>query len=281
MATVKSIFHVRHNARPDLVREVLEILNGAGTVALEDMLEIGARRGYQIGTAVQSKQSLKENALQVAVDLGIVESHCLTLTPLGKQLVCLLHQKPAKWSEIMHVLFYTRWEPECENEPHFRFSWSYRTACDTLWEFGSTTIDRGQLVSLLFDAAREHFNEQKISLSKDSIRGILQWLQELQPSVLDKDNKLFRRRTFCPPETFALAVEYLYRLKKADYQCNLLLDVEKQDILCKLCLLEPTAFDTVFDWAVGQYPFLRRGTSGGWGSYVLLTCQPQIQDFLG
>ena len=65
------------------------------------------------------------------------------------------------------------------------------------------------------------------------------------------------------------------------YQTNLLLDPDKQDKVCKVCLLEPTAFDSAFDWAAGQYDFLQRGAGGGWGSYILLTRQPQIRDFVG
>jgi hypothetical protein len=125
------------------------------------------------------------------------------------------------------------------------------------------------------------FDTNRVSFSKDSVRGVLQWLAELEPPVLDEANRTFIRRTFCPPETFAFAVDYLYQVEDADYQTNLLLDIDKQETICKVCLLEPIAFDTAFDWAVGQYDFLRRSTSGGWGSYILLARQPQIRDFLG
>jgi hypothetical protein len=127
----------------------------------------------------------------------------------------------------------------------------------------------------------ERFQTNRVSFSVDSLRGILQWLGELQSPVLDRDGKTFTRRTFCPPETFVLAVDYLYRIEKTGYQTNLLLDVDKQETICKVCLLEPTAFETTLEWATGQYFFLQRSSRGGWGSYILLTRQPQIQDFLG
>lgn len=275
----KLMFHVRHNARPTLIREVLQILDGCDPLTLDDVLSIGEQRGYQVGTAIQSKQSLKENPVQTARDMGLITDDVLSLTDLGRQMVGLLRFKPGVFNEVMHVLHYTLWTPARDTE--YCFSWSYRTTCDRLWESGSVTIDRGQLVSQVSEMAMEQFNTNRVSFSKDSVRGVLQWLAGLEPPVLDRENKTFARRTFCPPETSALAVDYLYRIEGADYQTNLLLDSDKQETICKVCLLEPTAFDAALDWAVGQYDFLQRGTSGGWGSYILLTQQPQIWDFLG
>jgi hypothetical protein len=273
------LFHVRHNARPALVREVLQILDGGDSLPVDDILEVGRQRGYQVGTTVRSKQSLKENPIQTAKDLGLITGDVPSLTDLGQQMVELLHHKPGVFNEMMHALHYTLWIPAKATE--HCFSWSYRTICDWLWESGSATIDRGQLVSKVSEMAMEQFSTNRVSFSKDSVRGVLQWLAELEPPVLDGDNKTFTRRTFCPPETFARAVDYLYRVEGADYQTNLLLDPGKQEIICKVCLLAPTAFDTALDWAVGQYDFLQRGTGGGWGSYVLLTREPQVRDFWG
>jgi hypothetical protein len=275
----KLVFHVRHNAKPTLIKEVLQILGEGASLTLDDVLNVGRQRGYQVGTATQSRQSLKENPVQTAKDLGLIADGDLSLTNLGQQMLRLLRYKPSVLNEIMHVLHYTIWTPDRSTEQCF--SWSYRTTCEQLWESGSTAIDRGYLVSQVSEMAMTQFDTNRVSFSKDSVRGVLQWLAELEPPVLDEANRTFIRRTFCPPETFALAVDYLYQVEDADYQTNLLLDIDKQETICKVCLLEPTAFDTAFDWAVGQYDFLRRSTSGGWGNYVLLTRQPQIQDFLG
>jgi len=222
---------------------------------------------------------VKENPVQTARDLSLITDDVLSLTDLGQQMVRLLRYKPSVFNEVMHVLHYTLWTSARNTE--YCFSWSYRTTCDRLWESGSITIDRGQLVSQVSEIAMEQFSTNRVSFSKDSVRGVLQWLAELEPPVLDRENKTFARRTFCPPETFVLAVDFLYRVEDANYQTNLLMDTGKQETICKVCLLEPTAFDTALDWAAGQYDFLQRGTSGGWGSYILLTRQPQIRDFLG
>jgi len=275
----KLMFHVRHNAKPVFVREVLQILGENASLTLKDVLDIGRQRGYQVGAAVQSGQSLKENPVQTAKDLGLIADEALALTDRGQQMFRLLRYKPGVFNEIMHVLHYTLWRPD--NPTEHCFSWSYHTTCDQLWVCGSTAIDRGYLVSQVSEMAMTQFETNRVSFSKDSVRGVLQWLAELEPPVLDKENRTYTRRTFCPPETFALAVDYLYQVEGADYQTNLLLDTGKQETLCKVCLLEPTAFDAVLDWATGQYDFLQRGTSGGWGSYILLARQPQIRDFLG
>lgn len=274
------MFHVRHNARPVLIKELLEILSeGEEVLSLEDILRLGARKGYLIGTAVLSQQSLKENPLQTARDLGLIEEQQLTLTDLGKHVLSLLRHKPGTWGDIMHALFYGSWS--AQNATERCFSWSYRTMCDRLWEAGNRSVDRGQLVSEVVELAMQQFTTNRVSFSKDSVRGVLQWLSELRPPVLDADSKSFSRRSFCSPECLTLAMDYLYRLEGVDYQTNLLLGMEKQEIICRFCLLEPTAFDAVLDWAIGQYPFLQQGSRGGWGRYVVLTRQPQISDFLG
>jgi len=274
------MFHVRHNARPILIKELLEILIEDQEIQkLDDILKLGTHKGYLIGTAVLSQQSLKENPLQTARDLGLVQEQRLALTDLGKHVVSLFRQKPAVWGDVIHALFYGRWSPQ--NVAEHCFSWSYRTMCDKLWEAGDRSIDRGQLVSDVVDLAMQQFVTNRVSFSKDSVRGVLQWLNELRPPVLDTESKLFSRRSFCSPECLALAVDFLYRSEGIDYQTNLLLGIEKQELICKFCLLEPTAFDAALDWAIGQYSFLQQGSRGGWGRYVVLTRQPHINDFLG
>lgn len=277
----KLMFHVRHSAKPIQVGEVLQALHGQGRLSLEEILEIGRQRGYQIGTTVKSPQTVNDHPVREAKDLGLITESALSLTNLGQQMVDLLNHKPSVFSETMHVLHYALWIPSRKTSNCF--SWSYRTTCDLLWESGSTIIDRGRLASEVSTLAMERFDTNEVSFSKDSVRGVLQWLSELDPPVLNtrQEANVFTRRTFCPPETFALAVDYLYRVEGADYQTNLLLDPDKQATICKVCLLDSTAFDASFEWAVGQYDFLKRGTRGGWGSYLLLTRQPRIIDFVG
>lgn len=281
----KWVFHVRHNAKPTTVKEVLLILDGHDGITIEEMLAIGQERGYTIGTTAKSAQSVKENPIQTACDLGLVESNRYALTEQGQQIVRLLQIKPKTANEFLHFLHYSTWIPEYPEQ--LCFSWSYMTVCDVCWKASPIPIHREQLASQLADMAREKFGISNVSLSKDSIAGILNWLVELEPSVLKKEKvdkkevTTFTCRAFCPPETFVLAVDYFYRRQHVNYQTNLLLDAGKRDAICKVCLLDPTGFDNTLEWACGQYDFLSQGTSGGWGRYLVLTRSPTLDEFMG
>ena len=280
------VFHVRHNAKPATVKEVLLILDGHDGISIDEVLVIGREHGYTIGTKAKSTQSVKENPVQSARDLGLVEPDRYALTNLGHEVVRLLQFKPKTVNEILHFLHYSTWTPDYPER--LCFSWSYATACDILWESNPAQIDRNQLATQLADVARRQFGVSSISLSKDSVQGILNWLNELDPPVLNREKvdkvrwtTILNRRNFCPPETFVLAVDHFYRRHQVNYQTNLLLSSDKQDAICKVCLLEPTRFDGILDWACGQFDFLSQGTSGGWGRYLVLARPPILADFMG
>jgi len=278
MVTGKPAFHVRQDATPTRVEGVLMALAGANTpMSYEGIYERTQSLGYDLNNRYEPIVLLK--------DLGALERKTSLFTKLGHDLYNLLRAKRSDFLEVMHFLHYTAWGPTAPGNNCF--SWSYRTVCDRLWESGSTAIDRQQLVSQISEQAMLQFNTKQVSFGPSSIDGILHWLRVLNPTVITysriggRSQAVFSRRIFCPPEIFILAVDYLYRRERVDYQANLLLDADKQETICKVCLLEPTAFETTLEWATGQYPFLQRSSSGGWGSYILLTHQPQIQDFLG
>jgi hypothetical protein len=267
-----SPFHVRI-VQPVQVREVLSSLHlctGESTTEAE----LTETCGFRV-----------TEALLACRILGLVDARKLNLTPRGDALARIDRVKPSLFYEIAHCIYYSTWD---ERDPAaHRFSWSYAALCAVLWENGAATINRGQLAALVVDQAIERFQTQKVSFSENSVAGVLGWLKHLTPPVLREIEAGGRRqtsyvhRTFCPPETFILALDYLHRLAGTDYQTNLLMDSDKRDSICKLCLLDPTAFDEALDWTIGQYPFLQQGSRGGWGRYVVLMRKPQISDFLG
>jgi hypothetical protein len=267
-----SPFHVRI-VQPAQVREVLRALYTLGGPIINEAI-LAENCGFRVNEPVLACRML-----------GLVEGRDLRLSPEGKTLVQVDRVKPSLFSEIVHFYYYSIWDGH--NEDANRFSWSYAALCGALWESGISAINRGQLAARVADLAMDRFRTQKVSFSENSVAGVLGWLRLLTPPVLKDSEAGGRRQTsfmyrgFCPPETFVLALDFLHRLTGTDYQTNLLLDLEKQETICKVCLLEPTAFDTVLDWAIGQFPFLQQGSRGGWGRYVVLTRQPRITDFLG
>lgn len=275
------MFHVRHSAKPIMIKEVLFILDGQEDIDIEQILSIGKERGYNIGTVAKSPQSVKENPIQAARDLGLVQSDRYNLTELGQQVLTFLQVKPKTVNEFLHFLNYSTWNPK--KSELSCFSWSYLTACNMFWEYSPLLIDRRLTVSWLDEMARACFGINHTSLSKDSIQGILNWLWELDPPVLEKRKTeiIFTRRVFCPPEIFTLAVDYVYQRNSIGYQTNMLLDMARQEQVCKVCLLDPTGFDNALEWACGQFDFLGQGSSGGWGRYLVLTRPPALTDFMG
>jgi len=276
------MFHVRHSAKPTAIKEVLLILHEQEIKNVQQMLEIGRDRGYSIGTVATSEQSIKENPVRVARDLGLVHAESLSLTEMGQQMVALMHSKPKTVEELLHYLNYSTWDPSIPEQNCF--SWSYKTVCDILWERNTVTINRQQLVSWLDEMAHDQFEISHTSLSNNSILGIMNWLWELTPAVLGLEERgkvVFSRRSFCPPELFTMAVDFFYRHNHVEYQTNMLLDPAKQESICKVCLLDPTSFDDTLEWACGQFEFIRQGASGGWGRYLLLSRAPTLADFTG
>ena len=153
-------FHVRHNARPETVKEVLLLLEEQEGISLPEMLILGAARGYTIGTTAKSVQSIKENPLQVARDLSLIDSEQLILTSLGRNVVNLLAFKPKIANEVLHFLYYTAWTPQY---PELScFSWTYKTLCNFLWDTGTSCIDRVQLADQISNLAKAQFQIDSI-----------------------------------------------------------------------------------------------------------------------
>jgi hypothetical protein len=278
-------FHVRHNARPETVKEILLILQGLSETNLEDILILGASRGYTIGTTAKSAQSIKENPIQVARDLGLVQQDKYALTNLGREVADLMVVKPKVVNEYLHYLHYITWSSD--HPQNNCFSWSYKTLCNILWDADTLLLDRAQLADQLATIARSRFQVEDIALSQRSAEAIIKWLTDLDPTVVmeqttgKKKDRIFRRRVFCPPEAFILAVDYVYGNNNIGYQTNMILDNAKQEEICKVCLLDPSGFESTLEWTCGQFKFIMQGFSGGWGRYLVLSRRPQIADFIG
>jgi hypothetical protein len=267
------VFHIR-NAHPGDMAAVLATLDTHPS--LETIAEI-VRQAEALGFAIHDRQRLE--ALTTACDLGLVEKGRNVLTNEGQILARLEMDKPVLFVDIVHGLQYVLWNKRCPSVSCF--SWSYRALCRMLWHSGAKTVNsRRELASEIETQARTVFGHPDIVFSPKSIGGALLWLTELEPSVLDQDDERFMRRPFCPPELFALGVDFVYQTQEIDYGVNLLLNDERRDAICQVCLLDPIGFDRVLEYAVVQFDYLEQGTGGGWGRYLTLRRAPRLEDFL-
>ncbi|MDW8028413.1 MAG: N-acetyltransferase [Armatimonadota bacterium] len=96
-----------------------------------------------------------------------------------------------------------------------------------------------------------------LAFSRDSIRGVLNWLRALDPPVVTNEGKAnkFRRRYFCPIPTFFWGLDFLYRINKIAYGVRMFLTSECIEQLCKVCVLDPSGLENVLMMAkrIGDY----------------------------
>jgi len=271
--TEDSVFHVR-NAHPgDMVAVLSTIDTHPNLPTVGGVLE----RAEELGFAIRDRQRLE--ALATARDLGFVHPAQNRVTRRGKWISQLAFRKPELFSDVVHYFQYTLWD-RAQPTAHC-FSWTYRTLCELFWGSGHYPIsDRRSLAAQLDAAARSVFNRDDIALSAKTVGGVLLWLAELVPAVLDHDQHLFIRRGFCAPELFVLALDEVFRSEVSEYGTNLLITEETRDRICQVCLLDPEAFDRVTGYAVAQFDYLEQGVGGGWGRYLLLKRKPKVEDFL-
>lgn len=274
------VFHVLHNARPKYSLDIFMLLYDGQESTYEALLQDGQELGLSIGYQVKTERLLRD-ILQPLRDLGLMERRQILLTDQGKVVSQIANKNTDLFPEMMHYLYYTSWQASRPEEDCF--SWSYRTLCKYLWHQGSCVIDDNLFASIIVAEASQQFQIQTVSFSERSINGITVWLEALAPAVIhanDEKGSRFSRRAFCSPELFVLAIDFVYRQDDIDYGVNLLLNDQRRESICQLCLLEPSAFERVLEYAVAQFEGLEKGLGGGWGSYLTLHHPPALVDFV-
>jgi len=267
------VFHIR-NAHPGDMKAALVTLEMYPNLKTIAEIVITAE---SLGFMLQDRKRLE--ALVTARELGIIEPNCYRLTSMGHILLRLADYHPELFPDLVHALQYTLWNPI--QPESFCFSWTYRKFCELLWHQREVEVhDRRLWASIVEAHAKQCFNKDNIALSPKSIGGALLWLKRLSPPVIIDDKEIFRRRSFCPPELFILAVDFVYREARIDYGVNLLLTETHKEAICKMCLLEPDSFEKVLSYAIAQFGYLEKGIGGGWGRFLVLHRAPQWEDFL-
>jgi hypothetical protein len=277
-----STFHVDHNSNPDITQTFLELVSIYPGTDNETLLRYGREQDLWKKNNLKSAQNLRQRAASYLEHFGFLEPRKNTLTQNGHTLHHLRCTRPDLFGDVMHYFFYTTWN--ATTPTRYCFSWSYATAVRLLWAQIQGPLDTRTLVNEVVTLAETTFPEVKgsVAFSSDSIRGVTNWLRPLKPEVIteQKNTKSFARRSFCPPELFVFAVDYAYRIHNTPYQSNLLVTPDVQNSICQLCILEPDSFERLTSYAVLQFPFLKQGMGGGWGSYLLLERAPRLEDLL-
>lgn len=233
-----------------------------------------------------SGQSTSDWVYSTASDLGILER-----TDEGIQLsangLALAKMRADVRQDMLHFLIYTGWSAKRPTE--FLQSWAYRMVCNQYWELGTTELTNDYLdrqVAQIIDLAQTVFSAMEvgdfseISFSRKSIRGALNWMEAVSPSVIE--NKTFSRRSFCPPELLVMAIGHILQDEANIIGIDILLTPEKREAIGKICLLEPDNLDRVLDWALPIFSnLIAPGTTAGfYGRFIRLHRLPTLQDMV-
>jgi hypothetical protein len=243
-------FHVRHDLRPDFTYELLTLL-----YALPDrQSEEGLREAAEMhGYALRQRKNYGK-MLRSLDELGIVSRSrsSITLTDLGRIVSDITRYQKDLLGELVHILYYTSYSWD----KNMRFSWSYRTVANWLWDSAPCEIHRDRLVNIVSQAATEKFNESGVSFSTQSVGGILHWLTALEPACVDERSGIFNRRNYCPVETFMLALNTVYKQTRDDF-LSIELSDDIKEAVCRICLITPESFDEMLDLAEKTFPVVQ------------------------
>jgi hypothetical protein len=259
----KPIYHVRHDLQPTLTLELLVLLWDKSPCRPELLHKVAETRGYRL-----AQRSL-DQLLASLGNLRILErndNNDLILTRLGKLIAHTAKNNPDLVSELIHFTYYTLYDG---TNPALRFSWSYRQVCEHLWYQGTHQLDPHRLVTLIQEEAQQafaDFEEYGASFSRDSVNGIVNWLEVLEPSCVNLINtgtRIFSRRTICPSEIVLLAMEYTKSKFANSNTTQLQLTTEVRKSVAKLCLLEEEVIEEVIQDAAQAFNLLYRQTERG------------------
>jgi len=263
---MKIPFHIQHNTTPELLGLVLEKCHD-GHSSTEDLA-----RGLAVSVGTV------QHVIPFVRQIGLLKEDKFSLTDEGRAYYHLARLSPTTLAEAMHHLLYTLHHFDSAK----RFSWAYARVVDALWTTSERSLDSetmAELVWMVVEDATRTFDVtvEQIAFSRNSVRGVLNWLQALDPPTVTKEGKrlTFRRRFFCPVLTFLWTVDFLYRVSNAAYGVRMFLTAERIEALCRVCVLDPSGLENVLELAKRTSDFDRGGifdygTEGGFGRWILL-----------
>lgn len=282
MASIKLDIHIPPDSNPENIGQLINILAGNPTLIFQtasEMMEFLLENGGGSRSEIHI----------TAGEMGVIEKtpNNVKLSPIGHTLSRIREEARP---DLLHYLMYTGWS---ENKPRaFLQSWAYQKVCNHYWETGDVDIPTfaKRLVEEITNEASTYFTDlleafEDISFSPKSITGAHKWMEAMRPQVIEKSGKEYKRfiqREFCPPELLIMAIGYVLQDDPDATNIDILLSKDRRDVICRLCLLEPSALDRALDWALPAFPsIITTGTTAGYyGRFIRLIKRPTFEDLI-
>lgn len=240
----RPVYHVRHDLKPILTEEVLILLGDKAPCRVDVLERTAIQRGYYLAGRSLDQLLASLGALHL-VERG--QPGELQFTGLGRLMAQTAKHSPHLLPELVHFTYYALYDEQTQAP---RFSWSYRVVCDYLWNRQRCALEVHQIIAFVQESAQQTFSDYGqfgVSFSQDSVTGITQWFEALDPPTIsrsDTGTRTFGRRLFAPPETVLLALERARLTLGNASSRQLQLSTSAQDLVARSCLLEP---DIVLD----------------------------------
>jgi hypothetical protein len=278
VATSSLTFHVPSEFSPDKALPLLKAIYDEKVVfsSVKDLQAFAKEHGLSDRVEIQAMASAT----------GLLQKRGNVEISLSKQANAIIQLKTNVQADIVHYLLYTTWK---QNQPdQYSFLWSYREVVDSYWS--QATVNVVETANVIAEEINNNtqtiftdvqgYNFSEVSFSPKSIRGVRIWLEAMTPPVIE-DN-IFTRRSFCPPELALLAVGWVAQIMDGELGIDFLITPPRREAICRLCILEPNALDSVLDWMLPNYPeVVQPGTSAGvYGRYLRFLKWPEITDLI-
>jgi hypothetical protein len=264
--TNRSFYHVRHDLQPKLTEELLILLWDKAPCHLEAIQQSATNRGYQL--ANRSPEQLLASLGNLRI-IGRRDHGEICLTDLGKSIARTAKYNQSLLPELIHFTYYTAYDA---SNPSSRFSWAYRLICDYLWRNQRLLISVHNLVTLVQEQAQQVFHDYGISFSQNSVAGVINWLEALNPPCIAQPasgRREFTLRLLCPSELVLLALEYASAQEPNPLASQLRLTNENRELIARLCLIEKGELDDLLQIAADAYGLTLRHTErGSWISLL-------------
>lgn len=226
---MKGSFHIQHNAKPEVIKEVLEVIHYQNILKKEEIINLldnVPKKRVEDNLTVLGKIINKQNTIEIEN---------------------LLKMDEITFNNYLHYKMYSSEEP---------IGWSYRNVVDILYnEYCERKINLQDVEQKIKERALEECIGN-ISFSQNSVRGALNFISALEPNPVD-DSNVFNLRRYCQPHLMLWGIDYIYNKQwGGEYGSLILLDDEKIEELCKFAMIDRDNFDSILKQCDMIYSFL-------------------------